>query len=84
MCFERSNGGAITSGPTFLHLLASFELMLPLAEPSNLHDTTLATKLFSMCEGYLGELSTLLAIAAAAAVESGRECIDAKVLDGQG
>ncbi len=68
----------------FLRLLVSFERMLPLAEPSNLHDTTLATKLFSMCEGYLGELSTLLTIAAAAAVESGHECVDAKVLDSIG
>lgn len=66
----------------FLRLLVSFERMLPLAAASNLHDTTLATKLFSMCEGYLGELSTLLTAAAAAAVESGHERIDAKVLEG--
>lgn len=65
----------------FLRLLASFERMLPLAEPSNLHDTSLATKLFSLSEGYLGELSTLLTLAGAAAVESGRERIDAKLIE---
>lgn len=68
----------------FLRLLASFERMLPLAEPSNLHDTSLATKLFSLSEGYLGELSTLLTLAGAAAVESGRERIDAKLIEALG
>jgi hypothetical protein len=65
----------------FLRLLASFERMLPLAEPSALHDTSLATKLFSLSEGYLGELSTLLTHAAVAAVENGQERIDAKTLE---
>lgn len=68
----------------FLRLLASFERMLPLAEASKLHDTTLATKLFSMSEGYLGELSTLLTSAASTAVDSGNEHIDAKLLDSIG
>ncbi|WP_372178010.1 TniB family NTP-binding protein [Xanthomonas axonopodis pv. phyllanthi] len=68
----------------FLRLLASFERMLPLAEPSNLHDTSFATKLFSLSEGYLGELSTLLTLAGTAAVESGRERIDAKLIEGLG
>lgn len=65
----------------FLRLLASFERMLPLAEPSNLHETGLATKLFSLSEGYLGELSTLLTQAAVVAVESGQERIDIRLLD---
>lgn len=68
----------------FLRLLASFERMLPLSEPSNLHETSLATKLFSLSEGYLGELSTLLTLAGVAAVESGRERIDAKLVEGLG
>lgn len=68
----------------FLRLLASFERMLPLAEPSQLHDTTLATRLFSLSEGYLGELATLLNQAATVAVETGRERIDFKLLDGLG
>lgn len=65
----------------YLRLLASFERMLPLAEPSQLHHTTLATRLFSMSEGYLGELATLLNQAAVSAVESGSEKIDLKLLD---
>lgn len=65
----------------FLRLLASFERMLPLAEPSTLHQTGLATKLFSLSEGYLGELSTLLTYAAVAAVEGGQERIDSKLLE---
>lgn len=68
----------------FLRLLMSFERMLPLREASNLHDRTLAAKLFSMSEGYIGELSRLLAAAAVHAVDSGHERIDAKVLDATG
>lgn len=68
----------------FLRLLASFERMLPLREPSMLHDTTLATKLFSMSEGYIGELSRLLTNAAVHAVETQRERIDERVLNGIG
>lgn len=64
----------------FLRLLASFERMLPLREPSMLHDTSMATKLFSMCEGYIGELSRLLTSAAVHAVEMRREKIDERVL----
>lgn len=64
----------------FLRLLASFERMLPLREPSLLHDTTLSAKLFSMSEGYIGELSRLLTMAGVYAVESGKERIDEKVL----
>lgn len=65
----------------FLRLLASFERMLPLHEPSELHDTSVATKLFSMSEGYIGELSRLLASAAECAIQTGRERIDVLVLD---
>lgn len=65
----------------FLRLLASFERMIPLAQPSTLHETGLAAKLFSMSEGHLGELSTLLTQAAVAAVHNKQERIDAKLLD---
>lgn len=65
----------------FLRLLASFERMLPLRKASDLHDTALANRLFSMSEGYIGELSRVLTKAATSAVESGVERIDAKVLD---
>lgn len=64
----------------FLRLLASFEKMLPLENPSTLHETTLATQLFSMCEGYIGELSRILTDAAVYAVENNQEKIDIKAL----
>lgn len=66
----------------FLRLLMSFERMLPLKEASNLHEMTLATRLLSMSEGYIGELSQLLSAAAVHAIQSGQEKIDGKVLDG--
>lgn len=69
-----------TFGTDFLRLLASFEHMIPLREPSQLHDTTLATRLFALSEGYIGELSDLLTLAAVAAVKSGRERIDENTL----
>ena len=68
----------------FLRLLASFERMLPLRNPSRLHGAELSTQLFAMCEGYIGELSRVLTEAAAHAVLSGRETIDLKTLDGIG
>lgn len=68
----------------FLRLLASFERMLPLQKPSLLHETSLASKLFSLCEGYLGELSHLLMDAAVYAVETGKEQIDVRLIDDLG
>jgi len=65
----------------FLRLLASFERMLPLRNPSVLHDTTLASRLFSMSEGYIGELSKVLTEATVAVVKNGQERIDRKALD---
>lgn len=65
----------------FLRLLASFERMLPLRNPSVLHDTTLASRLFSMSEGYIGELSKVLTEAAVVVVKNGQERIDRKALD---
>lgn len=65
----------------FLRLLMSFERMLPLKKPSNFHDMTLATRLMSMSEGHIGELSQLLSAAAVYAVQSGCERVDEKVLD---
>jgi len=65
----------------FMRLLASFERMLPLKEPSNLYEPKLAARLHAMSEGYIGELSRLLIEAAVKAVKSGAERIDDKVLD---
>ncbi len=70
-----------TVNEEFLRLLASFERMLPLKNPSNLHDMSLATKIHSMSEGHIGEVARLLTEAATHAVQTGKEQINAKVLD---
>jgi hypothetical protein len=65
----------------FLRLLASFERMLPLHQPSILHEAKLSAKLFKMCEGYIGELSGILCQAAAYSVRHRVEQINMNVLD---
>ena len=65
----------------FLRLLVSFERTIPLRNPSLLHETPLAQKLFTLSEGYIGELSRLIAEAAVRAVETGTERIDLKTLN---
>lgn len=65
----------------FLRLLATFERTIPLQHPSHLTDSALADKIYSMSEGYLGEISRVLVSAAVRAVETGQECIDKKLLD---
>jgi type II secretory pathway predicted ATPase ExeA len=67
-------------GDTFRRLLLSFERMLPLANPSNLHGKTLANQILVMSEGYIGEVSRILTNAAVAAVKTGHEKIDIKIL----
>jgi type II secretory pathway predicted ATPase ExeA len=65
----------------FLRLLATFERAIPLQHPSDLIDGSLADKIYSMSEGYLGEISRLLVDAAVAAVETQQERIDKRLLD---
>lgn len=65
----------------FLRLLATFERAIPLRQPSNLIEGALADKIYSMSEGYLGEISRLLVSAAVKAVETKLERIDKKTLD---
>lgn len=65
----------------FLRLLATFEQTIPLQHPSHLTDGALADKIYSMSEGYLGEIARVLVSAAVRAVETGQECIDKKLLD---
>ena len=64
----------------FQRLLLSFERILPLALPSFLHEKKLVEKIYLMSEGYIGEVSRLLANAAVEAVRNGQERIDLEVL----
>jgi len=66
----------------FYRLLASFERMLPLKQPSNLIAHAIATKLYAMSEGVIGELDRVLKKAAVHAIRTGTERIDEKVLGG--
>ncbi|MBK8183954.1 MAG: TniB family NTP-binding protein [Candidatus Competibacteraceae bacterium] len=65
----------------YLRFLASYERLLPLAEPSGLATRELAPKLYGMTGDTLGATVKLLKQAAVSAIESGKERIDAKLLD---
>lgn len=66
----------------FRRLLISFERMIPLCEPSLLHKSPLASQIFDMSEGYIGEISRVITDAAVMAVKSGHEKIDNEILSG--
>jgi hypothetical protein len=67
-------------GEEYLMLLASFEKMLPLRQPSHLIDEKLAIRLLALSEGTIGELAALLTTAAVRAVQTGTERIDERGL----
>lgn len=64
----------------YLRFLASYERLLPLAEPSSLASRELAPKLYSMAGETLGSTVKLLKEAASFAISSGKERIDEQVL----
>lgn len=65
----------------YLRLLASFEKVLPLKEPSNLIETGIALKVLSLSEGTIGEISKVLSLAAIEAIKLGTEKITPEILD---
>jgi type II secretory pathway predicted ATPase ExeA len=66
----------------YLRLLASFEQLLPLRKPSNLTEPTIAERIYAMSEvGTIGEIASVITTAAVAAIHSGKEQIDRKLLD---
>lgn len=65
----------------FRRLLKSFESMIPLKNPSNLAEESIANKIYAMTDGLIGEVSELLASAAVMAISNEKECIDHKILD---
>lgn len=68
-------------GDEFRQLLASFERVIPLREPSQLSAMPLANKLLGMSAGTIGDLSSLLSEAAIKAIRTGQERIDAGLLE---
>lgn len=65
----------------FQRLLAGFEKVFPLKHPSRLHQPELATVLYAISEGNIGNLHRLLVECAKEAVKSGREQIDKSLIE---
>lgn len=65
---------------SFRQLLRTFESILPLKKPSDLHKGLACKKIHAMSEGTIGELTTLLNRAATHAVRQGTEQITTEVL----
>jgi len=65
----------------FQRLLASFEKVLPLKNPSRLHAPDLASRLHSISEGNIGNLHRLLVECAKEAIESGTDQITAEIIE---
>ena len=68
----------------FRQLLMSFEQVLPLRNPSMLHERVLAGKILAMSEGTIGELSSLLNLATIHAIRNAHEQITVEVLNACG
>lgn len=72
------------SDPDYPRLLATFERYLPLWEPSGLAAPEMAGRILAHADGLIGGVAALLRRAAAEAVRTGRECIDAAMLEQAG
>lgn len=67
----------------FQRLLAGFEKVCPLKNPSRLHQPELAALLHAISEGNIGNLHRLLVECAQDAIKTGREIIDKPVIQGK-
>jgi hypothetical protein len=65
----------------FQQLVVSFEALLPLKRPSNLHNEEMAMRIYAETDGWIGEVHAYLARAAEYAIEKDIEYISMKVLD---
>ena len=68
-------------GPEFARLLASFEAVLPLREPSGLGTPELRKLVAHRTEGIIGEVAALLTAATSATLLAGAERIDAGAIE---
>ena len=64
----------------YLRLLASFEKLLPLRKPSNLISEGISSKILDLSEGTIGEITTVLTLAAIESIKNGKEYIDVDLL----
>ena len=67
----------------FLRLLASFEQLLPLKQPSGLRREELAVPLHAISKGNLGNLHRVLNECTKEAIETGKERIDREIVEGK-
>lgn len=65
----------------FQRLLAGFEKILPLKNASRLHQPELASRLYTISEGNLGNLHRLLVECATEAIKAGKEQIDKEIIE---
>lgn len=65
----------------FHQLLANYEALLPLKNPSFLTENSIASKIIAMSDGLIGEINTILVRSAELAIKSGVEKINHKILD---
>lgn len=65
----------------YLRLLASFEKILPLKEPSNLIEKSIANAILMKSEGLLGEIAKILELSTILAIETGIEKINKNIID---
>lgn len=65
----------------FRLLLHAFETQLPLQKASNLHNITLAKKIYDLSDGILGNVSTIVRESAIEALERGTERITLKIIN---
>ena len=69
------------TAPTYTPgLLASFVAILPLRRPSFIANSDMARYLLTRTEGTIGEVAQLLISAAIAAIETGEESINSRML----
>ncbi len=64
-----------------MRLLASFQSVLPLRNPSDLLDNNIRALILTRSEGTIGEIASLLTKATCAAIRSGKEYIDQEILE---
>jgi len=79
--WKLENDAAPDEPSEYRMFLATFEGLLPLDEPSDLGKEPLASKIFTMSEGTIGEATDLVRDAARWAVRHSRDRIDGEVLD---
>jgi len=65
----------------FQELLAGFEMVIPLREPSGLADPVLSTRIYEHTLGVVGHVADLLNKSAILAIEDGTEMITAEIIE---